>query len=230
MTNKKYSRENVPLKLLTAVNVVVLLLVVPSLMGAEKLKLDERTEAPGEWGYRPAEGAVSAVNPPSFSWRPQKNLTWEIECQDKTLQRNEYGVRNIEFNVHCPPKSFKPGTYRWRYRGKDEKGRYTEWSKVRTFTIARDASILPMPTRQELISRIPKSHPRLFVRPENLKRLRKLARGEMKDAYNKLVRECDRLLTRPPVRWAGKIWARSQTNPAGMRQVGSKRQHRLSLQ
>jgi hypothetical protein len=200
MTNKKNGIENVPLKLLAAVNVVVLLLLTPGLAAGQKLKLDERAAAPGEWGYRPAQGAVSVVNPPSFSWRPQKGLTWEVECFGHNMFRNlAFRVEDIEFNVYCPPETFPPGSYTWRYRGNDNKGNYTNWSQARTFTVARDAVVMPLPARKELISRIPKSHPRLFMRPENLKRLRKLARGEMKGTYDKLVRECDRLLTRPPL-------------------------------
>ena len=101
MTRKKFRRENVPLKLLTAVNLVVLLLVAAGLAAGQKLKLDERAAAPGEWGYRPTEGAVSAVNPPSFSWRPQKELTWEVECaRDSTFKRPVYLAENLAFNVH----------------------------------------------------------------------------------------------------------------------------------
>jgi hypothetical protein len=72
MVNKKLRKENVTLKVLATVNVLVVLLLVPGLSAAEKLVLDERPVGGGEWGYRPSEGTVSAVNPPSFSWRPQK--------------------------------------------------------------------------------------------------------------------------------------------------------------
>ncbi|MFQ6035453.1 MAG: DUF4962 domain-containing protein [Sedimentisphaerales bacterium] len=188
--------------LVTPVSAVILfvsLVLVPGLAAGQKLKLNERPAEPGEWGYRPADGAVSQVNPPSFSWRPQKGLTWQIECaRDTKFKKVKYRAENLEFNVHCPPRTFKPGTYTWRYRGKDNKGRYTNWSKPRTFTIARDAVTMPLPSRKELISRIPKSHPRLFMRPENLERLRRLAQGKMKTEYEKLVKECERLLAKPP--------------------------------
>ncbi|MHC4694653.1 MAG: DUF4962 domain-containing protein, partial [Planctomycetota bacterium] len=197
MVIKECKREFMTLKVFSTVNMLLLLLLVSDLAAAE-LTLDEKPAVGGEWGYRPAHGSVSAVNPPSFSWRPQKNLTWEIECQDKTLKQNVYSAKDIKFNVCCPPKPFKPGTYIWLYRGKDEKGRYTNFSKVRTFTIAKDATSMPMPEREELLSRIPKTHPRLFVRPENIPRLRKLAKGKMKAQYDRLVRECERLLKNPP--------------------------------
>ncbi len=49
-------------------------LLVAQGLGAAELKLDERAAEPGEWGYRPAAGLVSGINPPSFSWRPQKGM------------------------------------------------------------------------------------------------------------------------------------------------------------
>jgi hypothetical protein len=55
-----------------------------------------------------------------------------------------------------------------------------------------------MPSRAELLARIPKSHPRLFVRPEDLPRLRTLAQGPMQDRYERLVARCDKLLANPP--------------------------------
>jgi len=176
-----------------------LLLAVHSSLAAQQLILDEAPAKAGEWGYRPADGSVSQVKPPSFAWRPQKNLTWELECaRDEEFKKIEYRATNLEFNVHRPPRTFKPGTYTWRYRGKDSKGLYTNWSKPRTFTIARDAVALSMPGRDELISRIPKTYPRLFMRPEDLGRLRKLARSKMKNEYKKLVKECEKILVNPP--------------------------------
>ena len=199
MTGKMFYIEKVLSTLFLIAIVLALAPAVPSLAAGQQLTLDERPAEPGEWGYRPAAGVVSQVNPPSFSWRPQRGLTWEIECaRDVKFERVEYRAKNIEFNVHCPPRTFESGTYTWRYRGKDRKGRYTKWSRARTFSIASDAVAMALPGREELISRIPKTHPRLFVRPEDLERLRKLARGRMKQEYDKLVEECEKLLSSPP--------------------------------
>jgi hypothetical protein len=201
-------------KKVIAGSLFVLLLFGPVLASQPNLKLDERPAGPEEWGYRPAEGTVSQVNPPSFSWRPQKGLTWEIEAaRDANFSAVEYQAKNLEFNVHCPPQTFKPGTYTWRYRGKDGQGTYTNWSQPRTFIIAQDAVAMPLPPRQELISRIPKSHPRLFVRPENLDRLQKLARGEMSAEYRSLVQECEKILAKPPAT------EEPPKYPAGMQQL-----------
>ena len=189
--------ERVVIKLIS-VAMFLILFATPTLT-AEMLKLEERPAEPGEWGYRPAAGSVSQVNPPSFSWRPQAGLTWDVQCaSDAEFKRIEYQAGDMEFNVHCPPRTFEPGTYTWRYRGKDKNDQYTNWSTARTFKIAGDASTMPLPAREELIARIPKSHPRLFMRPENLGQLRELAQGKMKREYDQLVRECERIMARPP--------------------------------
>ena len=126
-------------------------------------------------------------------------MTWEIECaRDADFSDVVYKASDIELNVHCPPKAFGPGNYSWRYRGKNREGQGTPWSQTRSFRIADDAAQMPLPSRDELIARIPKSHPRLFVRPENLDRLRELARGDLKNQYLDLVRDCDRILANPP--------------------------------
>lgn len=174
--------------------------LLPGMSAAGTLTLDERPAEDRDWGYHPAAGSVSAVTPPAFSWRPQKEIVaWELECgRDEGFAAIEYRIDGVKFNVHCPPKTFAPGSYSWRYRGVDGAGNRTNWSQARKFTIAPEAVSLPMPPRGELLGRIPKSHPRLFVRPEDLPRLRDLAKGEMRKQFDDLVAQCEQLLASPP--------------------------------
>jgi len=164
------------------------------------LAVDETPGGPGEWGFRPEEGEVSAVNPPSFVWRPQKGAAaYELQCaRDAAMAKVEYRVEGLAFNCHTPPKTLAEGNWFWRFRFTDSKGAASPWSKVRTVTIPRGAAEFPMPAREELLSRIPRQHPRLFVRPEDLPRLRQQAKGELKKEYEGLVRQCERLLKDPP--------------------------------
>ena len=183
-------------RILSAVVLSVLLLCDAR---ASSPKLDERPAEPGTWGYRPDENVISQTDPPSFTWRPQRGLTWEIQCaRDAQFSDVVYRQADIEFNVHCPPKTFGPGRYVWRYRGIDGNGDTSKWSRSRPFMIADTAVRLPVPKRSELIARIPDVHPRLFVRPENVGELRRLAHGEMKNEYAALVRDCERILADPP--------------------------------
>jgi hypothetical protein len=177
-----------------------LCLLTPMVAHAAAPRLDESPATPDQWGYRPADGTASATNPPGFSWRPQKGITsWELQIRASSEDQAEvYRVDDLSMNVHCPPQTISPGKYTWRYRGQDKSGLVTNWSTARSFSISTSAVQLPMPPRHELLSRIPASHPRLFVRPEQLPRLQQLARGELADNYKTLVDTCNRILKDPP--------------------------------
>ncbi len=187
---------------LTLLSILALCILACSEINAAdaKLALDERPAVFGEWGYRPADGSESSVNPPSFSWRPQGRISeWEVECR-RTGAANDfvYTTTVTDMNVHCPPKVFPSGDYQWRYRGHGRGGVLTNWSQSRKFTIPAAAVSMPMPPRAELLARIPKQHPRLFVRPEDLPRLRKLAQGPMQAQFQELVKQSEQLLKSPP--------------------------------
>lgn len=184
----------------------------------QSMKLDERPKVPGEWGYRPAHGAIIRTTPPAFSWRPQKGLQWSLQVsRSKTFDALAYQRDGIQWNVHCPAIALSPGTYAWRYRGLGIPGKKaqppmkaTNWSRTRTFTIARDAVSLSLPEKEDLLARIPEGHPRLFLRPEDLPRLRALAKGSRKAQYDALVKSAEKLLRSPPAT------EEPPTYPAGM--------------
>jgi len=126
-------------------------------------------------------------------------VAYELQCaRDTAFRKVAYQAAVQRYNCHCPPKTFEPGTWHWRFRFLDRKGKTSAWSKARAFVIDNTAVAFPMPTRQELIGRIPRKHPRLFVRPEQLPHLKQLANGELKKEFDALVSACDRLLKNPP--------------------------------
>jgi len=181
--------------LLSAIFGSLLLATIPAQAG---LILVEEPDRPGYWGRRPAEGSVSQTDPPSFTW-PHTQYTWELQCaRDIDFKDVIYSAAGIELNVHCPPKTFGPGRYFWRYRGTRVNSRPSIWTKPYEFTIGDDAVQMPLPKRDELSSRIPRSHPRLFLRPENLPTLRRTAQGQLKKEFDALVKQCEGILADPP--------------------------------
>jgi len=84
-----------------------------------------------------------------------------------------------------------PGKYYWRYRCTDTKGQVSEWSVVRRLEVPATAAQLPMPTVAQQRAKVPAGHPRLFLRPEDLPRLRELARGREAQAFAALRRAAD---------------------------------------
>jgi hypothetical protein len=55
-----------------------------------------------------------------------------------------------------------------------------------------------MPPDAELLARIPEKHPRLFLRPEDLPRMRAFAKGAGRERFNAIVAQCERILKKPP--------------------------------
>ena len=164
------------------------------------LEVDDQPGKPGEWGFRPLENEKSQVNPPGFVWRPQKDADEYIfqVSRNQDFSSIDYEQKGLKLFCHCPPKTFDNGVWYWRFAYVTKDGRESSWSKIRSFEILEDAKAFPMPEREELIDRIPKSHPRLFVRPENLPHLREIAQGELKPLYEALVEECEKILKDPP--------------------------------
>ena len=178
----------------------VLLSIGASIAIAAPRAVDDSPGRAGEWGFRPIDGQASETNPPPLVWRPQKGAaSYEIQCsRGRTFGKVAYAAAGLKYNCHCPSKTLAAGVWFWRFRYADKNARASAWSKVRSFTIFPDAAKMPMPRRTELLGRIPRKHPRLFVRPEQIPHLRKLAVGELKGICGDLHRRCDRHLKKPP--------------------------------
>ncbi len=164
------------------------------------LRFDDRPGRAGEWGFRPAAGEETAVNPPSFVWRPQHAaVAYELQvARDEAFEQIIYEAQIDEYSAHRPPEALAPGDYRWRVRFVDDEQRASSWSIARRFAVPEGAVVFPMPARDELMARVPEGHPRLFLRPEELEWLRELAQGPMRDRYDDLVAQCERFLESPP--------------------------------
>lgn len=166
----------------------------------QALDLDEAPARPGEWGFHPDAGTTSAVTPPGFAWRPQKDAaTYQIQCsRTADFAAIAYAATGIVYTVHCPPRALEPGDWHWRFRYVNAAGETSPWSRTRRFTIAAGARQMPLPDRAELLGRIPKAHPRLFVRPEQMPDLRRRAQADLQPRFARLVSECDKLMASPP--------------------------------
>lgn len=162
--------------------------------------LDESPAQPGEWGYRPADNAEAALNPPGFSWRPDRDAVRYILqiARDADFEDIVYEVTDTPWSAHCPAMALPPGGLHWRYAGINETGDQSDWSAVRRFRTPEDAPHFPQPALAELIARVPETHPRLFFRPEELPRIQLQAKGALAERWEALVAEADKLIEAPP--------------------------------
>ncbi|MDO8542655.1 MAG: DUF4962 domain-containing protein [Opitutaceae bacterium] len=158
------------------------------------LPLDQRPAKPDEWGYRPADGAAVRLNPPSFTWiAPADAASYTVQWStDRGFPAGSTTTaEGVAWPTYTHDAALKPGTYFWRYRCANAKGEASEWSIARRVEVPADAATLPMPTVAQQRAKVPPQHPRLFLRPEDLPRLRELARGRESDAFAALRRAAD---------------------------------------
>lgn len=163
-------------------------------------ELEEQRPGTNSWGYRPVEGSAGQVNPPAFTWAPEKKAaayTLEI-ARDAAFDDRVYTVEATPWNAHAPSEILAAGNYFWRYRARDEAGAWSNWSVVRLFTVPETTRPFPKPTLEQLLQRMPGEHPRLFFRPEDLPRLRELRDGPLADRWEDLVKAGERIIANPP--------------------------------
>lgn len=156
--------------------------------------LDQRPARPDEWGYRPADGASVPLNPPSFTWiAPANAVTYAVQWSTgrEFTPATTTTVDGVVWPTYTHDQAIPPGTYFWRYRATNQAGAVSEWSVVRRVEVPAGAAVLPMPTRAQQRAKVPAQHPRLFLRPEDLPRLRELARGREAPALAALRRAAD---------------------------------------
>ncbi|MEN8151564.1 MAG: DUF4962 domain-containing protein [Planctomycetota bacterium] len=185
----------------TSIPVVLLTLTFCiSVASAQVPTVDDRPAKPGEWGFRPVNGEPTVRTPPAFSWRPQAGAkTYRLEiASDPDFKTVVYAIDGLRYSAHCPSKALPPGDHWWRFRFHDAKGKDSEWSTVRGFIVRSDAVGFPLPAREDLVARVPKAHPRLFVRPEEVESLRKAALGDRKASFEELVKTCEKIRKDPP--------------------------------
>lgn len=176
---------------------LVLLLSVPATPAEPTIS--NRPPADGEIGYRPADGATASLNPPSFIWLHEKEAaTYAIEWATRDDFSDAQSAAGFVWNTYTHSEPFSPGTYFWRYRYTTADGRASGTSAVRRVVVPAEAPAFPMPTRAQQRQRVPAGHPRIFLRPEDLPRLRELAGGDLAKEFGALKAEADRAIAAGP--------------------------------
>ncbi len=168
-----------------------LLAVLGAALSAQQPTVDESAPRVGEWGCRPVDSSSVDVNPPAFVCRPQ-DAAVHYQWQAARSASFTVGVHHAQttYPVHCPKAKFVGGLWYWRFRYATAKG-VSAWSKTRKFTIPAETPVFALPDRATLVQRLPQTHPRLFIRPEDLPGLRGRVKGAGKTAWAALVRRCE---------------------------------------
>lgn len=145
----------------------------------------DRTPSAGEVNYSPAEGDVTATNPPAFIWLPVDGQDRYIVQYSRSRSFNSQQtntVRDIDMTVHIPTEIMEPGIWYWRYGF--SKGGKESFSRPRKFKIPETAVHFPLMPVDEVISRIPKHRPRLYFSPDLVRQIR----SDSDDRYTRFTR------------------------------------------
>lgn len=174
------------------------LLLVPPDTGAQP-QISNRDPKADEVGYRPADGSTTLLNPPSFIWLHEPaTSTYTVEWASNPDFANAQSRSNLLWNTYTHNRTLAPGTYWWRYRFATPSGEISNWSRARKVVVPERGILFPMPDRAEQRMRVPAQHPRLFMRPEDVPKLRELARGNERRRFEELRAEADRIMQAGP--------------------------------
>lgn len=123
----------------------------------------------------PTGGKEVGVNPPSLLWprTTGKGVSYDVRLSqdptfpaDKTIASSDQ--RWAMFNPH---KKLASGTWYWEYavlgRGA------LAWSKPNAFVVTDATRVFESPTARDLLNAVPRSHPRILVKADELEAFRK---------------------------------------------------------
>ncbi len=109
----------------------------------------------------PEDGAVMPISPPPLVW-----LAVDCVSAYRVLVENDRGETVLDAtspnNIFVPREILPPGKYRWDVRAGERSRGW--WS----FTVTADATPRIVPTAEEILGKLPNSHPRVMYFPNDI--------------------------------------------------------------
>ncbi len=172
--------------------------------------------------YAPKDGTVVSSNPPAFVWVPVGGAeTYMLEYSPNPAFPVGETVRvsGIDLSVYTPPTTLDDAqTWHWRVFAVDANGQTSPPSAVRSFEISPSAVETPLPDLVSVRSKIPQTHPRLFITSDTLSEVRQARRSDMLLRFlaDSIIRDARSLVyaplpqepphTRPNGVWDVNLW------------------------
>src|SRR5690606_35746311 len=199
---------------------LLLLVLVCGSMFASGSTVSNRPPDTDDIGYLPADGETVGVNPPALVWLPEPGATaYMVQfSRDTHFERGVITVEKTSYSLYTHTSSLEPGLWFWRYAFLDGTGKRSTFSKVRSFRVPNDAPEFPRPDEEMILREMPRQHPRLMLRPEELETFREARTGAHKERWEKLVAQAEEylkaeLIPEPPPwtngEWNAEEWRRN---------------------
>jgi hypothetical protein len=151
---------------------------------------------------RPEEHEVLDVSPPGFSWwraAPDGKVTYRLRVLTES-GTEAYRSPPLSDPVHVPPTALPAGKYSWTVEALGPSGTILGVRRPRRFEIADGALAQPWIAPKELLSRVPREHPRLLFPKARLDEIRPSLQTSRREAFTSLQRQAARNLSMKPPR------------------------------
>jgi hypothetical protein len=137
----------------------------------------------------PRDGAALTINPPHFSWKPDVAGPYRLQVR----KNNDFHDPIIDISqddpLYLPEKAFAPGTYHWRW------GDRSDWAESSSFQIAESALSVEIPSAAEWLSRVPNTHPRIYLTADTVPDFRAELKQQGSGQSDKLLSDAEELLS-----------------------------------
>ena len=156
----------------------------------------DRTPASNQVPHAPADGDVTAVNPPAFVWVPADGVdayVVEYSTDPGFAPAETTVVEDVAISVYTPTETLEPGDWYWRY-GVDDGDGERVYSRARAFTIPADAQAFPRITIDDALARIPDERPRAYFTPERVEEIRAEADGRYAEITQPVIQSAEAVL------------------------------------
>ncbi len=190
----------------------VLLSALSGSLPAAPPAVSNRAPAVDDIGYLPREGVAAATNPPALAWLPEPGAAgYAVQlARDAQFERGVITIPRTPWVLYTHTAVMEPGVWYWRYACTDRAGARGAWSQTRSFRIAADATPFPRPDEALIRARLPRRHPRLMLRLEEVEMFRAARKGAQRARWEELVRTAEGYLETPlipePPPWTDGKW------------------------
>jgi len=145
---------------------------------------------------RPRDGAELKISPVGLAWLPcPKAASYRVDIFNEGGRR-QYSQNVGKDPVHCPEHVFPSGPYTWDVVALDNRGNEIAQRGKRSFRISEDAVKLPWIDPKELLSRVPKEHPRILYPQSHLAEIRSTLSTTRAESWRACKGAADRALSK----------------------------------
>jgi Domain of unknown function (DUF4962)/Heparinase II/III-like protein len=139
---------------------------------------------------QPRNATRPGTNPPVFAWKPPDGAgKFDLTvARDSDLTDPVIAEQGLTEPAFLPTKAMSPGKYYWTWSAGESRGELFE------FEITPEAVVLEVPPAAAWLEKLPREHPRIWIRPGEVEELRASRTGARAEMWKRLQAAADKLV------------------------------------